>query len=215
MMVKEVLVLHAENPIGIDRVPYFSWKLTSQKENVMQTAYQILVSDSKKNEVWNSGVVKSDRDAYVLYEGKPLKSKEKYYVNITVWNNLEEKAEAFCTFETGILHQEEWKAAWVSPDQEKKRSEPGFGKQAPATLFRDVWQMKDLPIEARIYATCHGIYRLYVNGVECTAGVLAPEHTTYEKYLCYQTTDVTELLKEVTNKLEMYVADGWMLGAFI
>lgn len=34
----------------------------------------------------------------------------------------------------------------------------------------------------------------------------------YEKYLCYQTYDVTGLLKEGENTLELYVGDGWYCG---
>ena len=41
---------------------------------------------------------------------------------------------------------------------------------------------------------------------------LAPEFTVYEKYLCYQTYDVTGLLKEGENTLELYVGDGWYCG---
>lgn len=213
MKVKEVMVLHSENPVGIDRKPYFSWKLYSRKENVMQTAYQIFVFDSAGAEVWNSGVVKSSQDSYILYGGIGLVSRELYTVKVTVWDNTGENATAFCRFETGLLHPKDWKAAWVVPNREKKISEAGFGNQDPATMFRNVWNLSEKPVKARVYSTCHGIYRLYVNGTDCTAGRLAPEHTMYEKYLCYQTADVTDLLKTGENTLEMYVADGWMLGA--
>ena len=213
MEVKEVIVLHQENPIGIDRTPYFSWKLSSGKQNVMQAAYQIRVQDSSGQEIWDSGRAESSQDSYILYEGKELNSRERYSVRIAVWDCTGDLAEASSSFETGLLHpDEDWKAEWVAPDREKKPSEPGFGRQEPATLFRNIWEINGRPVKARVYSTCHGIYRLYVNGIDCTEGRMAPEHTVYEKYLCYQTADVTELLKAGENKIEMYVADGWMLG---
>lgn len=213
MEVKEVRVLDEYNPIGIDRTPYFSWKIRSDRKGVFQTGYRISVTDSGGTEVWDSGMVDSDQDAFILYEGSQLVSREIYSARITVRDNLGEHAEASCTFETALLRPEDWKALWVAPTQKKKKSEPGFGNQDPATLFRNVWELEEKPTKARIYATCHGIYRLCLNGAECRMGLFAPEHTAYEKYLCYQTADVTDLLKEGCNSLEMYVADGWMLGA--
>ena len=76
MEVKEVIVLHQENPIGIDRTPYFSWKLSSGKQNVMQAAYQIRVQDSSGQEIWDSGRAESSQDSYILYEGKELKDRK-------------------------------------------------------------------------------------------------------------------------------------------
>lgn len=213
MEVKEVMVLHEKAPLGIDRNPYFSWKITSHKKDVIQTAYRICVSDSSGKMVWNSSIVETDQDSYIPYRGERLISREAYSVKITVWDNTGESVETFSKFETGMFRSGDWKAKWVSPNQEKKRSQAGFGNQAPATLFRNSWKMEERPIKARVYSTCHGLYRLYINGIDCTAGLMAPEHTMYEKYLCYQTADVIDLLKEGKNTIAMYVADGWMLGA--
>ena len=213
MEVKEIMVLHECNPIGIDQTPCFSWKIVSDKKNVFQTAYRICVSGSRGITVWDSNIVNSEQDAFILYEGSDLVSREVYSVEITVWDNFGESTEAFCIFETGLLQQEDWKAIWVTSTQDKKVSGPGFGNQDPPTLFQNVWELAEKPVKARVYATCHGIYRLFLNGAECGTGLLAPEHTMYEKYLCYQTADVTDLLKDGHNSLEMYVADGWMLGA--
>lgn len=58
MEVKEIMVLHECNPIGIDQTPCFSWKIVSDKKNVFQTAYRICVSDSRGITVWDSN---SDR----------------------------------------------------------------------------------------------------------------------------------------------------------
>ena len=35
---------HMENPLGMDGAPYFSWAMTSEERNVMQTAYRLVVS---------------------------------------------------------------------------------------------------------------------------------------------------------------------------
>ena len=62
---------------------------------------------------------------------------------------------------------------------------------------------------ARVYATCHGAYQLSVNGIRPDDRELAPEFTAYEKYLCYQTYDISSLLRAGTNAIGMLVGDGW------
>ncbi|MGN0361801.1 MAG: family 78 glycoside hydrolase catalytic domain [Bilifractor sp.] len=169
--------------------------------------------NSKGKKIWDTGMVKDQAEAFIPYTGPDLVSRERYTARIIVWDNHGACAEEVCSFETGLLHPEDWEADWVAPGLEKKRSKPGFGNQAPATMFRNCWSLQEKPVLARVYATCHGMYRLYLNGTDCTVGRMAPEHTMYAKYLCYQVADVTALLKKGINRLEMYVADGWMLGA--
>ena len=51
---------HRSEPLGIDGVPYFGWKLCSSKKNVTQQAYQLTVEDVQTKEVvWDSGAVSS------------------------------------------------------------------------------------------------------------------------------------------------------------
>lgn len=45
MEVSEVKVLYTENPLGIDRKPWFSWKLKSNTDSTRQTAYRITVTE--------------------------------------------------------------------------------------------------------------------------------------------------------------------------
>ena len=52
-------------PCGIDmRQPHFSWLVTSNRQNEMQTAYQIEVLQGG-NTVWDSGRVAGDRSVAV------------------------------------------------------------------------------------------------------------------------------------------------------
>ena len=108
-----------------------------------------------------------------------------------------------------MLHTSDWQAGWAESSLRKKKGKPGFGQQDPATMFRRAFSLKDTPAKARVYATCHGAYHLSVNGQRPDQQEFAPEHTVYEKYLCYQTYDVTGLLQKGENVLGMYVGDGW------
>src|SRR5450631_3112120 len=91
---QHLLVENKENPIGIDvAYPRFSWQLISDKRNVMQTAYEIRVSDNlsdllkNRNIIWSSGKQISDSSVHVSYEGKELQSNKKYYWEVRTWDN--------------------------------------------------------------------------------------------------------------------------------
>lgn len=213
MKVSEVKVLYMTNPLGIDRTPWFSWKLTEGEENTLQTAYRIRVKETESGrEIWDSGQVEGQKNLYVDYEGEKLKSRTIYSVKVTVWDNHGNQADGHAQFETAFLKKSDWKARWAVSAAYRRKGKKGFGKQQPATMFRKSFSLKETPVKARVYATCHGIYELSINGKRPDQRLFAPEHTVYGKYLCYQTYDVTGLLNRGDNVLGMYVGDGWYLG---
>ncbi len=67
------------NPIAIDKAaPLLSWNMKSEKRGQKQSAYQIIVSDSKEKlnknngDFWDTGKVKSNISVNIKYEGKAL-----------------------------------------------------------------------------------------------------------------------------------------------
>lgn len=44
----------------VDEAPYFSWVITSDEKNVMQTSYHITVKNMDEV-MWDSGMVESDK----------------------------------------------------------------------------------------------------------------------------------------------------------
>src|ERR1039457_260162 len=74
---------YLSNPLGIDAVnPQLSWILSSDQRGEKQTAYQILVASSldrlkgDTGDLWDSGKVLSDETAQIVYQGKPLVSRQ-------------------------------------------------------------------------------------------------------------------------------------------
>ena len=79
---------HRSEPLGIDGVPYFGWKLCSSKKNVTQQAYQLTVEDVQTKEVvWDSGAVSSSQSSFADYAGAPLHSCTEYRWTVRVWDN--------------------------------------------------------------------------------------------------------------------------------
>ena len=76
MEVTKLRVLHMEEPLGIDRNPYFSWKLESQQNDTVQSTYHITVREQDSDKiVWDTGVQHGRANAFIPYGGAPLRSK--------------------------------------------------------------------------------------------------------------------------------------------
>ncbi len=212
LKIKDLKCMHLVRPIGIDRNPYFSWILESNEKNVLQHSYQIEVRDNENRIVWDSTRQVSEQSVYVDYRGEALKSRTRYIWKIRVEDNHGNQAEAFSEFETAFLKRDEWRAKWVKSPFSTVERKAHLGEQPSAVLFRQKVMLDKKVKEARLYATCHGVYRLTVNGKRPDDREFAPECTVYRDYLCYQTYDVTEFLHTGTNIIGMHTGDGWYHG---
>jgi hypothetical protein len=73
--------------------PFFGWIVNSEKNNTMQTAYQILVASSLENisknigDCWDSGKTTSAQSINITYSGKELKPNSIYYWKVKTWDN--------------------------------------------------------------------------------------------------------------------------------
>ncbi|HWI59336.1 MAG TPA: alfa-L-rhamnosidase, partial [Bacillota bacterium] len=86
-----------QDPVGMDATqPRLSWVLqpgrwTSSRDQ-HQSAYQVLVASSLKQlaadqgELWDSGKVNSDQSIQVAYAGQPLRSGQKCFWKVRVWD---------------------------------------------------------------------------------------------------------------------------------
>lgn len=207
MKVTHLRTLHQENPLGIDRPPYFSWQMESEKKNTIQTAYRIQV-EGNGVEVWDSGKVECRRQSFIPYEGSRLSGGTSYQWTVTVWNNYGQTCTEAACFETALF--DDWAAKWIESTFPQKEYRPYVhGNQSPPVWFRKKFQLRDKIAKARLYATAYGCYQVYINGRRPDDREFAPEHTVYRKLLYYQTYDVTELLRKGDNECAFYVGDGW------
>jgi alpha-L-rhamnosidase len=227
---------HQTEPLGIDvRQPRLGWQLSSQDRGVTQRRHQILVGTGqdladRANLAWDSGVVDSGQSVDVEYQGRPLRSRQRYFWTVRSWVGDEPTAWAApASWEMGLLEAADWVARWVEPEQRPAQPEPPLtftlddpsilGEVPvhhellnPAQLIRKTFGVRPGVERARIYATAHGVYTLELNGQKVGDHELAPEFTAYDKYLMYQTYDVTDLLHPGANALGATIADGWYAG---
>lgn len=207
--VKDLICEYHTNPLGIDvQKPRLSWKIESTAQNVLQSAYEIKVTDQSGKALWNSGKVNSDQSVDIVYGGPALKSAQRVTWQVRVWDN-NGKATAWsapASWEMGILEPESWKASWVTLG-----SEPSVKGSKPAQYFRKDFTTAKKVKSARVYVTSHGLYQLFLNGKKVGNDLFTPGWTSFNKRIQYQTYDVTTLLQP-KNAFGAIVGDGWYRG---
>lgn len=219
-----------KNPIGISvRKPRLTWILVSNDRNVYQKRYRVTVTEENDRETvyYDTDWIESS-DNYVVLPEMFNESGKRYYWSVAVIGNDGNKcfSDEEAWFEMGILHYGEWKAKWIEPhqkpvyydkhtsswDEPKQNHAIDEKKLYPCPILRKTIKVEKEICRARIYATAHGLYRLMINGKRIGDYELAPEATSYQKYLQVQTYDVTELLQKGENVLGAVLADGWWAG---
>lgn len=192
--------LRVENmdcPLGIDTdTPRFSWLIRSDKQNVQQTAYQIIVS-TDQGEMWNSGKVDSDQQLWVRYGGQPLKSATQCTWKVKVWTTAGESAWSEDErFGIGLLKESHWTGRWIGLERLMPGEERGLHTRLAARYVRKEFEL-DKPVKRAIaYVAGIGLHEFHINGVCYNANVLMPMPTDYRKTVLYNTYDITEGLKE-------------------
>lgn len=207
--VKDLICEYHTNPLGIDvQKPRLSWKMESTAQNVLQSAYEVKVTDQSGKVIWTTGKVNSDQSVDVVYDGPALKSMQRVSWQVRVWDNAGKTTawSAPASWEMGILEPESWKASWITLG-----SEPSGKGSKPAQYFRKDFAASKKVKSARAYVTSHGLYQLFLNGKKVSADLFTPGWTSYKNRIQYQTYDVTSMIQP-KNSVGAMVGDGWFRG---
>lgn len=194
---------HMFNPLGISiKDPVLTWTCSG---DVCQSAYQIVCFDDT-GVLLDTGKVES-RKMMWLYSGK-AESRDRVFWKVKLWNENGEEGDFSDTafFEYGLL-ENEFEAEWIDPETE------GFDPQErqPASYLFKEFEAGEYK-QARIYATAHGIYSLYINGKRVMEDLLCPGTSEYWYRLPYQTFDVTDYIRKGNNRIDAVLGDGWWRG---
>lgn len=214
LKVQHLRTENLNNPVGIDVLqPQFSWQLSSDEKNVMQSAYEVRVGDeavlTKGKNNWTTGKVANDQSVHIPYNGSALASDKKYYWQVRVWDNNGKTSNwsEVASFQMGLLKPDDWKAQWIMPgyEEDKEFASPLLRKE-----FNNTKKIKS----ATAFITAHGLYEAQLNGKRIGDAYLTPGWTSYNKHLQYQCYDVTGMLKSGSNAIAVTLGDGWYRGNF-
>ena len=138
------------NPLGIgESAPRLSWIVESGERGQQQTAYRVLVASSDKllhrdqADLWDTGKVPSDEMICVVYHGQPLRSHERCFWKVKVWDKegRESGWSKPAVWSMGLLQPADWKAEWIGFD--KPRHKPALEAQLGEAKW--IWHAADGP----------------------------------------------------------------------
>lgn len=206
-------------PIGIDTAtPNFSWKMKSKNLGAVQTAYNIIVADSKGTEVWNTNWVESSDSLNLPYGGDTLISSEKYTVKVAIKDEkgvTTDYIESY--FETALFEADAFDdTKWISYDNTADQK-VGNEKNLPA--YRKEIFVKSGLKAAKLYVSGLGVFEAYLNGKRVSNLLsdgslvydeLKPGYTNGFIRRTYNTYDLTHMINAGENNvLTGIVTDGW------
>lgn len=197
-----------DNPFGLDVAqPRFSWRLSSDKKNVRQKSYRILVASSPdlleqgRGDLWDSGVVRSGNQLWIAYAGKALKSNQRGWWKVLVETDRDGSAwSAPARFGIGLLGETRWGGRWIGLERLVDGEERGLRTRLAARRLRKEFRLEDKEIKrVTVYVAGLGLYRLHINGHEVGAeDLLKPVPSDYRRTVYYNAYDVTDLMKPET-----------------
>lgn len=216
MIIENLRCEYLSNPLGIDVLqPRLSWELREERRGARQTAYAIRVATSRETllageaDLWESGKVESEHTFHIPYEGKPLRSMQRAWWSVRVWDEQGQPSEWAepAWWEMGLLTPDDWKAEWIgAPIVGGRRA------GVPCPYLRKEFTIGRSIRQARLYITALGLYDASINGQPVGDAVLAPGWTEYRKRVEYFVYDVTQQLHVGTNAIGVILGDGWFCG---
>ena len=179
------------NPLGLEEpAPRLSWIVESGERGQRQTAYHLLVASTEallgkdRGDLWDTGKVESDETTGVAYAGQALRSHERCYWKVKVWDKdgRESHWSTPALWSMGLLKPEDWQAEWIGYDKPRQKSlleAPFEGAKwiwhaaddpaKPPKGQRLFWAVFDLPENSKIktaqlYAAADDAMRFSLNG---------------------------------------------------
>lgn len=210
VIIKDIRIDYEKEPIGIIKLPQFSWRIESNQRNVLQTAYQLQISaDTSFDTIeFDSENVQSSESAHVFAEGFKMESLKKYYVRVRINDNYHEISEWSKTsfFISAVMSICDWQGNFISAEKETDAA------SSKGTYLRKEFHTRNEVRSAYICITALGLYQLYLNGEKVGDDELTPGWTSYHKRLLYQTYDITQKIKTGDNVLGAILGAGWYKG---
>ena len=203
---------HLLDPRGVDRPqPRLSWQVRADRRGTTQQAYQVLAASSPSllrdavGDLWDSGKVLSAESVLVPFGGASLPSRQQVFWSVRVWDD-EDVVSSYApaaTFELGLLSAQDWQAEWIAAVG---------GEPSSVSYLRSRLHVSAPVRKSRAYITALGLYELRCNGSRVGDARFTPGWTDYAQRLQYQVLDLTDLLVDGDNEIEVLLADGWYAG---
>lgn len=206
MIISHLKVNRLYNPLGFELgdKPKLSWIVESDKaKRQLAAQVQVALDSDFKEIIFDSGK-RSDIESSCYPLDIKLEPRTRYFWRVKVWGD-----DGSCVtsetawFETAKM-DEPWRAKWITPDMDST---------VHPILFCDFEVKKEVKY-ARAYVCGLGLYEINLNGQKVGDEYLSPGFTAYDKWIPYQTYDITFDLKKGQNHIEVILGNGWYKGRY-
>jgi len=223
-----------ESPIALaTKTPRFGWEMSSNRNNSMQTAYEIQVSEQDKDHyVWKSGRINSSESQLVSYKGIALQHGQSYRWRVRVWDERGKPTpwSKFSHFRIAP-DSEVMIASWIGAIRTEDARIPA-GKRFLSSEMRTpetraIWSAVDSisrksillrksfqsgrkkVIEAVTHISGLGHYELTINGRKVGDSEFAPLWSDYDKTVYFNSYDISSYLNSGENVFGVLLGNGF------
>ena len=209
--ISKITFEHFSNAIGIgESRPRISWRFEGAAKDWQQIAveFRISVVQTSSAEILDTFCIDTPESLLVPWPGAPLKSREVATVCVrAIGETISTPWSPPATVEVALLDSSDWKARLI----QTATLQTVEATKRPI-IFEKSFDLSAAQKKARLYITAQGLYEARINGIRVGDELLAPGWTSYKHRLTYQSHDVTKLLNEGTNLLQIEVGEGWFAG---
>jgi alpha-L-rhamnosidase len=193
------------NPLGFSlgrpRISYVVTDTDAKKQ--LAARVEVALDESFETIVFDSGK-REDVDPLAFELPIEPQPRTRYYWRVEAWaDNGEHVLSETAWFETAKM-DEPWSGKWIVPE---------LGKDVHPVIGRTVALEGEI-VSARAYVCGLGLYEMEINGVKVGDEYLTPHFNAYQKWLQYQTYDVTALLRQGRNEVSVCLGNGLYKGRF-
>ncbi|MCD8188881.1 MAG: glycoside hydrolase family 78 protein [Clostridiales bacterium] len=211
MKIYDMKVNHLTNPLGFRMTrTVFSWKVAEAiGKNQTEARIQVAADAQLRETVFDSGFTK-EADSLGYRADFELQPYTRYYWAVTVRTDKEEEATGETQWFETAKRDDVWIGRWISCASHLDgvvERHPIFEKEiCPAKPVR----------QARLYICGLGLYEAYFDGARIGDEYLTPYSNDYNEWIQYQTFDVTEQVKNTSDKsmLSTWLGNGWYKARF-
>ena len=180
--------------------PTLSWRTETDAPGWRQASADVRITWLDRDQETETVTLHGPDSVGVPWPCRPLDSRERVQLEVRTTGVDGISAEpALAEVEAPLLEPDDWAARWIAL--------PSGHDDGPGQ-FRHRFDAGE-PIRARLYVTALGVYEVEINGRRVGDEVLAPGWTSYRDRVVHQTHDVTELLRNGSNTVGVWLAAGW------
>ena len=219
-MVQPITVGHLtaermETPMSIATpTPRLGWKIYSQKNDVLQTAYHVIVTSTKElaeqceGDLWDA-TVNSDQSQWIAYEGKPLRSNTRCYWRVRVTTTQGESDWSdVAMWNVGLLNESDWQGQWIGLDKAMPWDVEEEHSRLSNRYLRHEFDVEKPVKSATLYISGLGMYEAFINGKKVGDKDLAQLPSDYRRTVYYDAYDVTDMLTQGRTAIGVMLGNG-------